>query len=96
MDGNKVKRRARGAIAQRWDAAVRALARAGVARDAAITPREYAARAKIAGAELRELVELYYAAEWGGRADAAAERRAGELAEAIAAAAVRAVKQARA
>ena len=88
MDGGKVKRRARGAIAQAWDAAVRALAKAGVARDAAITPREYAARATIASAELRELVELYYTAEWGGRADAAAERRAGELADAIAAAAL--------
>jgi len=32
---------------------------------------------------VRELTELYYAAEWGGRVDAAAERRAAELAGSI-------------
>ncbi len=35
------------------------------------------------GPPLRELTELYYAAEWGGRNDPDAERRAAELAEAI-------------
>ena len=37
------------------------------------------AAAAPAAADLEELTELYYAAEWGGRRDAAAEQRAEAL-----------------
>ena len=67
--------------------AVKALARVGHGREIATTPREHAERLARGGApaaaEVRELAELYYVAEWGGRRDPTAERRAGELAVAI-------------
>jgi hypothetical protein len=79
--------RARSPIAAVYDGVAKQLARHGVRRDAGITPRELAERAHASGepgaAELRELTELYYAAEWGGRRDPAAEQRAHELAVAI-------------
>ena len=77
----KAKKRARSPVAQALDQALKALARAGVTRDPAVTPRELARRAPIAGAEIAELVELYYAAEWGNRR--VDERRAGDLAAKI-------------
>nr|HEX4314623.1 DUF3488 and transglutaminase-like domain-containing protein [Kofleriaceae bacterium] len=95
MDGGRAKRRVRGPLATSLDAALRALAKAGVAREPAVTPRELAARVTIAAAEYRELVDLYYAAEWGGRSDGAAERRAAELALTIAAACTAAARAAK-
>jgi transglutaminase-like putative cysteine protease len=75
--------RARSAIARLYDQVARQLIKAGIAPEPATTPRELAARAGIrvttVAAELRELVELYYAAQWGGRGDAQAELRASEL-----------------
>jgi hypothetical protein len=84
MAGGKSARRKRSAVALSFDRATRALARAGIAREAAVTPRELAARVTIATTELRALVELYYEAEWGGRVDDDAERRADALATRIA------------
>ena len=79
--------RARSPIAAVYDGVAKQLARHGVRRDAGTTPRELADRVRASGepgaAELRELTELYYAAEWGGRRDPAAEQRAHELAVAI-------------
>ncbi len=81
------KPRVRSPIAAVYDQVTKQLAKHGVRRDAGITPRELADRAVAKGdpgaAELRELTELYYAAEWGGRRDPAAEQRAAELATAI-------------
>ncbi len=79
--------RTRSPIAQIYDDVARALARAGMAREASLTPRELAqrmaARGEQAAAQVGELTELYYAAEWGRRSDPAAERRAGALADEI-------------
>jgi hypothetical protein len=79
--------RTRSAIAQAYEASLKALAKVGHGREPATTPREHAARLTRTGApgaaEVRELAELYYAAEWGGVRDPEAERRAGELAIAI-------------
>ncbi|NVB80359.1 MAG: DUF3488 domain-containing protein [Kofleriaceae bacterium] len=79
--------RARSPIAVSYDQVARLLEKRGRSRDAATTPRELAARLLAdnapAAAELGELTELYYAAEWGQRGDASAERRAAELASAI-------------
>ena len=79
--------RARSPISTAYDQVTRLLAKAGQARDASTTPRELAARllaqSAPAASEVGELTELYYAAEWGHRADPAAERRAVELAAAI-------------
>jgi hypothetical protein len=76
--------RDRSEIARIYDQIVRQLAKAGIARDPATTPRELAHRADLPAApQVRELVDLYYAAEWGARRDTAAERRAGELADEI-------------
>jgi hypothetical protein len=76
--------RERSGIARSYDQVTRALSRAGFARDPATTPRELAARDGLPAApQLRELVDLYYAAEWGLRRDPAAERRADELADEI-------------
>ena len=83
MAGSKSARRKRSAVALAFDRAARVIARAGVARDPAATPRELAARVTFATTEMRELVELYYEAEWGGRVDEAAERRADALVVAI-------------
>lgn len=79
--------RARSPIAEIYDDVARALAKAGVPREAAITPRELAqrmaARGDAAAPQLGELTELYYAAQWGRRHDLAAEQRAAELARQI-------------
>jgi transglutaminase-like putative cysteine protease len=83
----RARPRSRSAIAAIYDDVARALARAGVPREAAVTPRELAqhmaARGDDTAGQVGELTELYYAAEWGQRADAAAEQRAGELAREI-------------
>jgi hypothetical protein len=88
--GGRLRPRTRSPIAQIYDDVSRALARAGVPREAAVTPRELAqrmaARGDHAAHPVGELTELYYAAEWGRRRDPAAERRAGELAREIRAA----------
>jgi transglutaminase-like putative cysteine protease len=82
--------RARSPIAESYDRAAKALAKAGISREAAVTPRELAARLDARGdpgaAAFGALVELYYTAEWGGRRDAAAEARAGALADEVRAA----------
>jgi transglutaminase-like putative cysteine protease len=79
--------RARSSVARAYDQVARQLAKAGLARDSAVTPRELAVRVtgrlETIGPELRELVELYYMSEWGGRSDPGAETRAGELAGVI-------------
>jgi len=79
--------RTRSGIAAIYDDVARALTRAGVPREAAVTPRELALRMAARGDRLApqvgELTELYYAAEWGRRDDPAAARRAGDLAREI-------------
>jgi len=79
--------RERTGVGRVYDAVSRRLAKAGFARAPAQTPRELVDRlpTTIAG-DVRELTELYYSAEWGGKVDSAAERRAAELADAIRAA----------
>lgn len=83
-------RRARTEIAQIYDRTLRALAKAGVAREPATTPRELVGRTPVARRELEELTELYYAAHWGGRIEPDAARRARLLADEIRAAVIRA------
>ncbi|HEX5062168.1 MAG TPA: DUF3488 and transglutaminase-like domain-containing protein [Kofleriaceae bacterium] len=82
-----VKPRTRSPIAAVYDQVTKQLAKHGTRREPGTTPRELADRALAKGdpaaTELRELTELYYAAEWGGRRDPGAEQRAGELAIAI-------------
>ena len=82
--GARTRPRDRSPIALAYDDAARALAKAGMPRDASVTPRELAAvlreRGAAAAAALAELTELYYAAEWGQRRDPAAEQRAAALA----------------
>ena len=82
--------RVRSTVAEVFDQVAKALAKAGIAREAATTPRELATRmterADAGAAAVGELVELYYAAEWGGRRDPAAEERALVLAREIRAA----------
>jgi transglutaminase-like putative cysteine protease len=79
--------RVRSPIAEIYDEVARALARSGVPREAAVTPRELALRmaahGDAAAREVGELTELYYASEWGHRRDPAAEQRAASLAHAI-------------
>jgi transglutaminase-like putative cysteine protease len=82
--------RERSGVARIYDQIARQLAKAGIAREPATTPRELAtriaARPELPLPQLGELVDLYYAAEWGRRRDSAAERRAAELADQIRAA----------
>jgi hypothetical protein len=76
--------RDRSAIARNYHATLRNLAKHGIAREPGVTPQELAARIQTTlGPPVRELTELYYAAEWGGKSDPAAERRADELAATI-------------
>ncbi|HEX2690355.1 MAG TPA: transglutaminaseTgpA domain-containing protein, partial [Kofleriaceae bacterium] len=79
--------RERSPIAQIYDEVARMLARSGVPREAAVTPRELAlrmaARGDPAAPQVGELTELYYASAWGGYHDAAAEQRAEALAHEI-------------
>ncbi|MGE0870505.1 MAG: DUF3488 and DUF4129 domain-containing transglutaminase family protein [Kofleriaceae bacterium] len=77
------RQRARSTIAASYDRVTKALAKAGIVRDAAITPRELATmmtqRGDPAATLVGELTELYYAAEWGGRSDRDREARAAQL-----------------
>lgn len=84
LETGRSKPRKRSPIALTFDQVAKQLARAGVSRDAATTPRELANRVTFATSEVAELVDLYYAAEWGGRRDPDDERRASELAKKIA------------
>jgi hypothetical protein len=82
--GRRTRARARSAIARTYDQVLRLLAKHGIKREPGVTPRELAARLTTpVGAPVRELTDLYYAAEWGGRITPDAERRADELAAAI-------------
>jgi hypothetical protein len=87
VPGYRPRPRNRSTIAEIYDEVSRALARAGVPREAAVTPRELAARmagrGDDAAHQVGELTELYYAAEWGHRSDPAAEQRAADLAREI-------------
>jgi hypothetical protein len=91
--------RVRSPIAESYDRAVKALAKGGIGREPALTPRELAARMQARGepgaAAFGELVELYYAAEWGARRAEDAEERARLRAEEVRAAvdAVRKVRK---
>jgi transglutaminase-like putative cysteine protease len=88
--GPSPRSRQRSPIAQVYDDVARALARSGTRRAAAVTPRELALDLAAQGAssapQLAELTELYYAAQWGRRADTAAEQRAAALGREIRAA----------
>jgi len=79
--------RVRSPIAAIYDDIARALARSGMPRDAAATPRELAQRLVERGdgaaRDVGELTELYYAAEWGHVRDPTAEQRATSLGHAI-------------
>jgi len=79
--------RVRSPIAAIYDDIARALARSGMPRDAAATPRELAQRLVERGdgaaRDVGELTELYYAAEWGHVRDPTAEQRAVSLGDAI-------------
>jgi hypothetical protein len=80
-------KRHRSTVGEVYLAIAKQLTRAGFARDSATTPREVAdrmvERGDPAASEVRELVELYYAAEWGSHRDPAAEDRAQKLAQKI-------------
>ena len=88
--GGAARRRERDPVAVLYLGTLRRLGRRGWPRGGSVTPREHARALSRAGApgaaELAELTELYYAAEYGGSMDAAARSRAAELAGAIAAA----------
>ena len=77
--------RKRTSVAEIYDGVAKQLTRAGFARSAGTTPRELAGTlgghpvAKPVG----ELIELYYAAEWGGHRDAAVVAKAEALAAQI-------------
>ena len=75
--------RQRSSVAQVYDGVAKALTRAGFTRGSGETPRELATRELPGATQLAELVELYYAAEWGGRRDPVAEERAEALARGI-------------
>jgi hypothetical protein len=77
------RRRQRSSVAEIYDGVAKQLAKAGFSREAGVTPREVAARMSASGEaaapHVTELIDLYYAAEWGGRRDAIAEERAATL-----------------
>ncbi|HEU4726664.1 MAG TPA: transglutaminaseTgpA domain-containing protein, partial [Kofleriaceae bacterium] len=85
--GVRPRRRVRSPIAAIYDDVARLLARAGMPREAAVTPRELAqhlaARGDAAAPQVGELTELYYASQWGQRRDPVAEDRAARLAREI-------------
>jgi hypothetical protein len=90
--GARARPRVRSPVAQIYHRVLRQLAKHGITREPGTTPQELAARLAAGsspgpgsqvGPSLRELTALYYAAEWGGRTDPSAERRAAELAAAI-------------
>jgi transglutaminase-like putative cysteine protease len=84
-EGRVVKPRDRSSVAEIFDRVAKQLSKAGFPRTSSTTPRELASKlvAHPVGAQVSELVELYYAAEWGGRRDDKAEDRAEALATSI-------------
>ncbi|MEJ7604642.1 MAG: DUF4129 domain-containing protein, partial [Kofleriaceae bacterium] len=80
-------RRERSTVGEVYQRASKLLAKAGFPRAAAVTPRELAIRlterGELVAAEVSELTDLYYAAEWGGRRDPVAEARATALVDLI-------------
>jgi protein-glutamine gamma-glutamyltransferase len=83
-EGRLVKPRKRSSVAEIYDGVAKQLAKAGFSRATGTTPRELAAklveRGDPAAEQVAQLVDIYYAAEWGGRRDAASEDRAEALA----------------
>ncbi|HTJ41101.1 MAG TPA: DUF3488 and transglutaminase-like domain-containing protein [Kofleriaceae bacterium] len=79
----RARHRAHGPIAAAYAAVLARLAKRGYPRDPAATPRELARSLRHRGApgaaQLDELTELYYRAEWGGDAPAQAVARAAAL-----------------
>jgi len=77
----------RSPLASTYAAVLARLAKRGHVRDPGTTPRELAAELEARGvpgaAELSELTELYYIAEWGGHAPPEAVDRAHQLRRAI-------------
>ncbi len=88
--GPRPVRRQRSTVAGIYDQVQKALGKAGMIRDLPTTPKELAvrmaAREDPGAPQVGELVELYYAAEWGGRTSPGAEERAQALASEIKAA----------
>lgn len=82
--------RTRSTVAEIYDAVGKQLAKHGWPREAAETPREYAARLADRrepwAHQVAQLTDLYYAAEWGQRRDPAAESTAAALGKQIQAA----------
>lgn len=82
--GATIKPRTRSHVAYAYDQVLKHLAKAGISRPPAMTPGELAATLTIEVApQVRELTDLYYAAEWGGKRDPDAEARAIELVKTI-------------
>ena len=83
----RARRRPASPIAAAYAAVLARLARAGHPRDPATTPRELAATLGARGvpgaADLGELTELYYRAQWGGELGPEAVARAAALQKAI-------------
>ena len=78
------RRRRKRPVAEIWGEVVARLARHGLARDPALTPRELARRWEAPGStELAELVELYYAVEYGGADETEALPKARTLRDTI-------------
>jgi protein-glutamine gamma-glutamyltransferase len=79
--------RTRSTVAEIYDAVGKQLGKRGASREAAETPREHARRLVGRGdawaPAVAELTDLYYAAEWGGKRDPAAEAAASALAKQI-------------
>jgi hypothetical protein len=84
-EGRALKPRKRSTVAQVYDGVAKQLAKAGFTRTSGTTPRELATKlaSHPAGPAVSELIDLYYAAEWGGRRDPAGEDRAEVLAAEI-------------
>ena len=73
--------RKRTSVAEIYDGVAKQLTKAGFARSAGTTPRELAGTlvGHPAQKPVVDLIELYYAAEWGGRRDPAIEAQAAVL-----------------
>lgn len=83
----RAQTRSRSQVAHTYDRVLKQLAQAGIHRAPATTPQELAATLTLEVApQIRELTDIYYAAEWGGRRDPHVEQRAMELARTIQAA----------
>ncbi|MBA3396041.1 MAG: DUF3488 domain-containing protein [Deltaproteobacteria bacterium] len=79
--------RTRSTVAASYDLVAKQLARHGFTRATGETPRELAgrmaARGDASAAGVRQLTDLYYGAEWGGRRDQTSEETAHRLAKQI-------------